>query len=60
MRCIVCGRDINVMGMDNVSPYSDFPLCEECVRHMDFRDFYDYCKSYETEWTDDNDDRALE
>ena len=30
MICRICGKDINEKGQDNVSPISDYPVCEDC------------------------------
>ena len=30
MVCWYCGRDIDEIGHDNISPYSGIPLCEDC------------------------------
>lgn len=30
MICVVCGRDINAIGQDNVSYISGKPMCEDC------------------------------
>ena len=31
MICNICGEDINAIGMDNVSPVSGHPICENCI-----------------------------
>ena len=30
MICVVCGRDLNAIGQDNVSYIPGQPLCEDC------------------------------
>ena len=34
MRCEECHRDINAIGMDNVSPICGYPVCEECAESI--------------------------
>ena len=31
MNCVLCGGDIDEMGMDNVSPICGYPMCESCA-----------------------------
>lgn len=31
MICVCCGRDMDEIGLDNVSPVLGVPLCEDCV-----------------------------
>ena len=28
--CCNCGRDMDAIGQDNISPFSGYPLCEDC------------------------------
>ena len=35
MRCRCCGRDINVIGQDNMSYTIGSPLCEDCARNKE-------------------------
>ena len=30
MLCVICGRDINAIGHDNVSCIAGSPMCEDC------------------------------
>ncbi len=30
MICKICLKDIDEMGLDNVSPFSGYPVCEDC------------------------------
>ena len=30
MLCVICGRDINAIGQDNVSSIFGSPMCEDC------------------------------
>ncbi len=30
MICKICGDDINEKGQDNISPISNYPVCEDC------------------------------
>lgn len=34
--CSYCGRDIDVIGSDNVSETPGQPLCEDCARSADY------------------------
>ena len=36
--CMECREDINAKGQDNVSPFSGYPICEECLSAMSPRD----------------------
>ena len=36
MFCAICGRNINQLGQDNVSPVPGYPACEECASESDF------------------------
>lgn len=38
--CSICGEDIDVIGMDNVSPVCGHPICEVCIE--DFENDMDY------------------
>lgn len=31
MKCRYCGADMNKRGLDNVSPFADYPICEDCI-----------------------------
>lgn len=31
MICVLCGRDINAIGQDNVSCVPGYPVCEDCL-----------------------------
>lgn len=39
MICERCGRDINAIGQDNVSPIYGCPICEDCADEMTDRDW---------------------
>ena len=42
MICVMCGRDINAIGQDNVSWYPGYPICEDCIDADDFKErFYE-------------------
>jgi hypothetical protein len=32
--CRICGEDIDELGLDNVSPVSGYPVCEDCIDEM--------------------------
>ncbi len=32
MNCVSCGRDIDQIGQDNVSPIVGYPVCEDCKK----------------------------
>jgi hypothetical protein len=34
MICVICKRDINAIGQDNVSPFPGLPVCEDCASEM--------------------------
>lgn len=34
MNCYFCKRDLNKIYQDNMSPYSGFPICEDCNRDL--------------------------
>ena len=34
MKCCNCKQDINEKEQDNMSPYSGFPICEDCFYEM--------------------------
>ena len=36
--CKECREDIDAKGQDNVSPFSGYPICEECLSAMSPRD----------------------
>lgn len=38
MICVICGRDINAIGQDNVSCISGYPMCEDCVDDWDLQE----------------------
>lgn len=31
MICRICGEDIDERGLDNVSPFAGYPICEDCI-----------------------------
>jgi hypothetical protein len=33
--CNGCGRDLDEIGQDNVSPISGYPICEDCIDTYD-------------------------
>ncbi len=39
MRCCVCDCDLNVEGLDNLSPVSGYVVCEICAVEMDDKDW---------------------
>lgn len=48
MFCSMCGVDIDVMGMDNLSPVVGHPICEACIEDFE-RDKDYYIKKFEQE-----------
>lgn len=42
MICVICGRDINAIGQDNLSCLSGYPMCEDCVNDWDLRDMDEF------------------
>lgn len=45
MICVICGRDINAIGQDNVSYIPGKPMCENCMNARikeDEEDFLTY------------------
>lgn len=39
MTCVKCGRDINEICQDNMSPIWGFPVCEDCADEMTDKDW---------------------
>lgn len=39
MICKICGIEMNGAGLDNLSPVSGYPVCEECAAHLDADDW---------------------
>lgn len=47
MKCCNCKEDINKKGQDNVSPFSGFPICEDCCIKMTKEEWEKIEKKYE-------------
>lgn len=45
MICACCGRDMDEIGLDNVSPAPGVPLCEDCVNSDEAADLISECQS---------------
>ena len=39
MICVICGRDINAIFQDNMSPIFGCPVCEDCANDMTDKDW---------------------
>ena len=53
MICRICNEDINEKGQDNVSPFSHYPVCEDCIDQIQCEDCFEYCTDhliYIEEW----------
>lgn len=55
MICKICLRDIDEMGLDNVSPFSGYPVCEDCKDEIEC----DSCNDTGTLYYDAESDRVL-
>ena len=47
MKCYNCKEDINEKGQDNVSPFSGFPICEDCSNEMTKEEWKEIEEKYE-------------
>ena len=56
MICVFCGRDINAIGQDNVSPVSGYPFCEDCDNHLTQKDIQELQLRAEREQYEDEED----
>lgn len=52
MKCSSCGRDLDLIGQDNLSCVPGQPLCEDCAGDIDFHSFPDENEEYEYEEED--------
>lgn len=55
MRCVICCCDINAEGMDNVSPFSGYPVCERCADDMTESEWIELETRYNLDREDEED-----
>ena len=47
MKCFICKEDINKKGQDNMSPFSGFPVCEDCSNELTEKEWEEIKRKYE-------------
>lgn len=53
MNCRICNENINEKGQDNISPFCNYPVCEDCRDEIQCENCSEYCTDhliYVEEW----------